>query len=108
VARIIAGVAGAKWGLACPAKAAAPIKLPPLSFIWRRVMNLPRCPHLDRFAQELVEAYRRAEEHRRSGLLAGREVSEEIEAAHQAMAQHRRECPLCSKFGIGTHTWPIP
>jgi hypothetical protein len=67
-------------------------------------MNLPRCPHLDHLAHALVKAYRRAEEHRRSGLLAAREVSEEIEAAHQAMAQHRRECPLCSKFGIGTQT----
>jgi hypothetical protein len=65
-------------------------------------MNLPRCPYLDQFARDLVEAYRRDKEHDLLGPLAGREVSNEIEAAHLAMAQHRKKCPLCRKIDSGT------
>jgi len=61
-------------------------------------MNTPRCPYLAQFTRRLVEAYRRAGERDLIGLLAGRDVPNEIGVAHLAMAQHRHECPLCRKI----------
>ena len=61
-------------------------------------MNTFRCPHLDQFARELVDAYHRVEEHDIFCRLAGRKAPKAIEAAHLAMAQHRRECPLCRRL----------
>jgi len=80
-------------------------------------MNIPRCPHLDQFTRQLVDAYRRAGEHDDLlGLLTGGEAPNEIEVAHLAMAQHRQKCPICRKIdrarprekAVFNRFYPIP
>ena len=60
------------------------------------------CPYFDHLGLDLIDSYRRMEDRDLFCLLYGREVPNEIEAIHLAMAEHRRDCPLCRRIDHAT------
>jgi hypothetical protein len=61
-------------------------------------MNPLSCPCFDRLGRDLIDAYCRVEDRDLFCLLSGKGVSDEIVSIHLAMAEHRRNCPLCLRI----------
>jgi hypothetical protein len=62
-------------------------------------MNVIRCPHLDRLGRQLIEAYRRLEDHQELNFAAGIAVADnEVARVHRAMSDHRNSCSLCREI----------
>lgn len=58
-----------------------------------------RCPHLDRLGHELIEAYRRVEDHELFCQFGSVECSE-ITRIHRLMTNHRTTCLLCREIAF--------
>lgn len=55
-------------------------------------MNIFRCPYLDRLARDMIDMYRRIED------TGGVNLSNELQAIHASITQHRSTCSLCREI----------
>jgi len=61
-------------------------------------MKLPNCPHLDRLGHELIEAYRRMDDHEAFCFTSDPDKPDEVTRIHMQMAQHRNACAICHQM----------
>ena len=55
------------------------------------------CPYLDRLGHDLIQAYRSMEDRDVFEMAYGAETrgNNDVSSIHAAIAQHRRNCPIC-------------
>jgi hypothetical protein len=61
-------------------------------------MKFPHCPEMEQLGLQLIEAYRRNEEHQHPEAETPPFPSEEVIAVHHAITQHRVTCPICNQI----------
>jgi hypothetical protein len=71
-------------------------------------MKLPNCPHLDRLGRDLIEAYRRMDDHEAFCFTTDIDNPDEVTKIHMLMAKHRNACAICQQMGRAIPQATIP